>query len=69
MKARILFLLVLALAFLLEARAQISVTYNSSGSFVVPAGVTEVTVECWGGGGRGSTRTTNGEGGGGGGGA
>jgi hypothetical protein len=39
------------------------------GVFVVPAGVTEITVECWGAGGAGATRTTNGFGGGGGGGA
>ncbi|MFZ1333160.1 MAG: T9SS type A sorting domain-containing protein [Flavobacteriales bacterium] len=49
--------------------AQITQTFNSSGTFVVPAGVSQVTVECWGGGGRGSTRTSNGAGGGGGGGA
>ncbi|MBL7950443.1 MAG: T9SS type A sorting domain-containing protein [Flavobacteriales bacterium] len=49
--------------------AQLVSTYNSSGTFVVPAGVSQVTVECWGGGGRGGARTTNGRGGGGGGGA
>lgn len=38
-------------------------------TFTVPFGVTEITVETWGGGGRGSTRTTTGSGGGGGGGA
>jgi len=53
----------------IESVAQISVTYTSNGTFVVPAGVTEVTVECWGAGGSGGTRTNNGVGGGGGGGA
>jgi hypothetical protein len=46
-----------------------SQTFNSGGTFVVPAGVTSVTVEAWGGGGRGANRTTNGAGAGGGGGA
>ncbi|MBK8947851.1 MAG: hypothetical protein IPM68_03030 [Flavobacteriales bacterium] len=53
----------------LWAAAQVAQTFNSSGSFTPPAGVTQVVVECWGGGGRGGTRTTNGQGGGGGGGA
>ncbi|PKP36557.1 MAG: hypothetical protein CVT97_08720, partial [Bacteroidetes bacterium HGW-Bacteroidetes-14] len=48
-------------------------TFTTSGTFTVPAGVTEITVECWGAGGGGSTRTSNaggsGIGGGGGGGA
>ena len=57
------------LALLAPAYAQIVTTYTNSGSFTVPVGVTEVTVECWGGGGRGGTRTTNGGGAGGGGGA
>ncbi|HRO17631.1 MAG TPA: hypothetical protein PLU07_05560, partial [Ferruginibacter sp.] len=50
---------------------QASSTYNTTGNqtFVVPAGVTQITVECWGGGGRGGSRTSNGYGGGGGGGA
>jgi subtilisin-like proprotein convertase family protein len=61
-----LFLLV---ALLTQATAQVVSTYDASGTFVVPAGVTQVTVECWGGGGRGGTRTNNGPGGGGGGGA
>ncbi|RZJ32926.1 MAG: choice-of-anchor D domain-containing protein, partial [Flavobacterium sp.] len=45
-----------------------SQTFNASGTFVVPAGVTTLTVEAWGGGGKGGTRTTNGNSGGGGGG-
>ncbi len=35
-----------------------SQTFTSSGSFTVPAGVTSITVECWGAGGGGS-RVTN----------
>ncbi|MEZ4739085.1 MAG: T9SS type A sorting domain-containing protein [Flavobacteriales bacterium] len=65
------FLLVLGILALLPLHSfsQIVETFNSSDSFLVPAGVTEVTVECWGGGGGGGTRTSNGRGGGGGGGA
>jgi hypothetical protein len=45
-------------------------SFTSSGTFTVPAGVTSVTVEAWGGGGRGATRTLfQNAGGGGGGGA
>lgn len=62
----------LGLAFLLAlasgARAQVATTYGSNGTFEVPPGVTELTVECWGGGGRGGTRTSSGTPGGGGGG-
>lgn len=55
----------------LSTMGQSSTTYNTTGnhSFVVPAGVTTITVEAWGGGGRGGSRTSNGYGGGGGGGA
>ncbi len=42
--------------------------FTSSGTFRVPEGVTEITVEAWGGGGGGGTRNNNGVGGGGGGG-
>ncbi|WP_342446969.1 glycine-rich domain-containing protein, partial [Flavobacterium denitrificans] len=45
-------------------------TFNSSGTFTVPAGVTSITVECWGGGGAGGMNNEtykNGGGGGGGG--
>src|SRR5205085_7275232 len=51
--------------------AQTTQTFSTSGSysFTPPAGVTSVTIECWGGGGRGATLTSNGVGGGGGGGA
>lgn len=63
--------LLLLLVFGLEVEAQtISQTYNSSGSFTVPAGITQVTVEAWGGGGKGGSRTSgSGAYGGGGGGA
>ncbi len=44
-------------------------SFTSNGSFSVPKGVTQITVECWGAGGRGATMTSNGRGGGGGGGA
>ena len=42
--------------------------FTSSGTFTVPAGVTSITVECWGGGGAGGGNNTNSDGGGGGGG-
>lgn len=41
-------------------------TLTSSGSFVVPCGVTSITVQCWGGGGAGGGATGNPSGGGGG---
>lgn len=43
--------------------------FYSTGTFVVPTGVTSVQIEAWGGGGGGGTRTTSNGGGGGGGGA
>ncbi|NVO20890.1 MAG: DUF2341 domain-containing protein [Bacteroidetes bacterium] len=43
-------------------------SFTTSGSFVVPDGVTSLTVECWGAGGGGSTITSSGRRGGGGGG-
>jgi len=49
--------------------SQVTQTFAVSGTWVCPAGVTSVTVECWGAGGAGSTMTLNGVGGGGGGGA
>lgn len=50
---------------------KVVVTYSgtNSSNFVVPEGVTQITIEAWGPGGKGATRTTNGAGGGGGGGA
>lgn len=44
-------------------------TFTSSGNFTVPANVTSISVEVWGGGGRGATMSAAGAGGGGGGGA
>ncbi len=44
-------------------------TPASGSTWIAPAGVTQITVETWGGGGKGGTRTTNGNSGGGGGGA
>ncbi len=43
--------------------------YTASGTWVCPAGITSVTVQCWGGGGGGGSRSVNGGAGGGGGGA
>lgn len=43
--------------------------FDANGSFIVPAGVTSVTVEAWGAGGHGGNRTFSGRAGGGGGGA
>ncbi len=69
---RLLAITLLLLLFLIPAGAiaQSQTFNNSSGTFIVPAGVNKITVECWGGGGRGATRTAfQGVGGGGGGGA
>ncbi len=46
-----------------------SVTLTGSGTWTVPAGVTSITIECWGGGGGGGSRSSSGSAGGGGGGA
>jgi hypothetical protein len=48
--------------------SQITQTFTTSGTFTVPAGVTSITVECWGGGGAGGGNNTISRGGGGGGG-
>lgn len=60
-----------AFSFVKESQAQQTHTFNLGTNvlWTVPAGVTSIQVEVWGGGGRGSTRTDNGGGGGGGGGA
>lgn len=42
--------------------------FTSSGTFTVPAGVTSITIECWGGGGAGGGNNSTADGGGGGGG-
>lgn len=63
------FSLLLVLCFCgLSASAQTTATFNASGSFVTPAGVTTATVEAWGAGGAGGGSTSNSDGGGGGGG-
>src|SRR5690554_1243072 len=51
------------------AQEMVVETFTSSGTWTVPAGVTEITVEAWGAGGGGGNRTTDGYAGGGGGGA
>ncbi|MFN6178548.1 MAG: PKD domain-containing protein [Flavobacteriales bacterium] len=61
--------LALLLVLMADAIGQVAVPYSASGTYQVPTGVSQVTVECWGGGGRGGQRSTNGAGGGGGGGA
>lgn len=61
--------MILLLSFI-DFNAQTSVNFSSTSTFTVPAGVTSVTVEAWGGGGRGGSRTIGSDGyGGGGGGA
>ncbi|MBL7886596.1 MAG: hypothetical protein JNJ52_07605, partial [Flavobacterium sp.] len=68
LKTQFCFLLLMLTTFVAKAQT-ISQTYNTSGTFTVPAGVTSITVEAWGGGGKGGSRTfgNNGYGGGGGG--
>lgn len=61
-------ILALLLQFVTVAGLAQSQTFTTSGTFIVPPGVTSITVEAWGGGGKGGTRTSNGTGGGGGGG-
>ncbi|MBL7971294.1 MAG: HYR domain-containing protein, partial [Prolixibacteraceae bacterium] len=61
-------LLLLVWSLVSESSAQTSQTFTSSGNFRVPAGVTAVTVECWGGGGAGGGQNRGSDGGGGGGG-
>jgi parallel beta-helix repeat protein len=62
-------IVMLALAFLPASSALAdSVTLTTSGNWTVPAGVTSVTIECWGGGGGGATVASGTSGGGGGGG-
>lgn len=63
-------MLILSPAVLQTAGAQSQQTWAVSGTFTVPAGVTQITVECWGAGGGGSSiNANNRRGGGGGGGA
>jgi subtilisin-like proprotein convertase family protein len=63
--------LVVILALILQqlsAFAQTTQTFNSSSSWTPPAGVTSVTIECWGAGGSGGGNSNTNDGGGGGGG-
>ena len=66
---RLLFLLLIVISGSAVKAQTISQTFNSSSTFTVPAGITQVTIEAWGGGGKGGSRsgTSNGFGGGGGG--
>ncbi|MEI7802825.1 MAG: glycine-rich domain-containing protein, partial [Bacteroidota bacterium] len=52
----------------LSNKVQAQATYNTTGSWLCPAGITSVTVQCWGAGGAGGGNPTNADGGGGGGG-
>jgi trimeric autotransporter adhesin len=65
----LLFLLLIVVSGSAVKAQTISQTFNSSSTFTVPAGITQVTIEAWGGGGKGGSRsgTNNGFGGGGGG--
>ena len=70
LKAILISFLVFILSIIfLNSQAQTVQTYTSSGTWVCPAGVTSIKVECWGGGGAGggANQTTTGGGGGGGG--
>jgi Bacterial Ig-like domain (group 2). len=64
---RIFFVFVLFIFICQRTTAQ-SQTFSSSGTFIAPAGVTSVSVQCWGAGGGGGGSATNKSGGGGGGG-
>ena len=58
---------VMILLFIQSGNAQtVTQTYNSSSTFTVPTGVTQINVEAWGGGGKGGSRvSSNGSAGGG----
>jgi len=49
-----------SILFFQQGNSQVSQTFTSSGSFIVPAGVSSIKVEVWGGGGAGGGVTTNG---------
>src|SRR5665647_16017 len=55
-----LILLLLFILVIQNCYSQVTVPYTSSGTFTVPAGVTSVTIECWGGGGAGGGVKSNG---------
>jgi hypothetical protein len=69
-KSKGFFLLILIIGFLSydESSAQTTQTYNSDNTFLVPAGVTSITVKTWGAGGGGGAAGSQGDGGHGGGG-
>ena len=56
-----LFITILSLLFfpVIQSEGQTSQTFTANGTFTVPAGVTSITVECWGGGGAGGGATGN----------
>ena len=56
-KHLLLFTLLTLLAFKQMVWGQASVTFDSSGTWICPAGVTSVSAECWGGGGPGGNGT------------
>ncbi|HEY6505848.1 MAG TPA: SprB repeat-containing protein, partial [Chitinophagaceae bacterium] len=68
----VLFLIFVATLFAVQSFGQVSQTFSTPGTFangfIVPAGVTSITVQCWGGGGGGGTDAGNNNGGPGGGG-
>src|ERR1700722_18283908 len=49
----LIMLAVLSLFCGINSYGQVTQTFNSSGTFTVPAGVTSLQVQCWGGGGAG----------------
>jgi len=66
----VLIIVISVISFNYSVLAQTSpFTASASGTFTVPAGITSIKVECWGGGGGGGSRTSTGLAGGGGGGA
>jgi hypothetical protein len=62
-------MLLLIFGSITQSKAQYITREITGSSFEVPSGVTEITIEAWGGGGKGGNRTNNGASGGGGGGA
>jgi hypothetical protein len=50
-----------SMLFATSSSAQTTATFNASGNFITPAGVTTATVEAWGAGGAGGASTSNSE--------
>lgn len=67
-RSSLVFYLTIILGINTTLQAQVIIQEPASGIFQVPSGVTEITIEAWGGGGKGGDRTTRGSAGGGGGG-